>query len=134
MEIARNDGMNRLFVRRSQSAETTSIELISSLGSIGIRIKSRLNSRQRRAIGIEFYKQIKPFLKYFHRFSVHHEFGGQDFRRDEKRGIPEFQSLSLETPQGQLGFEIRMRRLEFGWSQRELASRAGLSLFHLSKI
>jgi DNA-binding XRE family transcriptional regulator len=54
--------------------------------------------------------------------------------RDEDREIPLNRALKLVTEEGRIGFEIRMRRLKFGWSQRELSRRSGVDFKQISLI
>lgn len=57
-----------------------------------------------------------------------------NIERDEGREIPLNRAASFETDEARFGFEIRMRRLKAGLSQRELARRAGLDHSHLSLL
>ena len=43
-------------------------------------------------------------------------------------------ALRTDTPEQKLGFEIRSRRLELGWSQFELARRAGVDRTYLGRL
>jgi DNA-binding XRE family transcriptional regulator len=110
-------------------------EISGPVGILSMRIKTRLSARERRAVAIAFFRQIRPFLEYFRTGRVHHFDGGSfGFRRGEERGVNVFRSASLGSAGGILGFEIRVQRLKKGWSQSELAQRAHLSHAHVSKI
>ena len=65
---------------------------------------------------------------------VVHKGGDYNRERDERRGIRLERAPEVESPAGRLGFEIRLARLELGWSQEYLASRAEINRGQLSLI
>jgi hypothetical protein len=121
--------------RRSVYSRSTSFEVTGPLGHLLVRVTSRLAPRQRRELGVAFFRQIRPFLEYFRAAAVtHSESMFRDQFRAEQRGLTLFSASAWESATGRLGFGIRMRRLEKRWSQRDLAIRTGLSDRHLSRI
>ena len=122
-------------IQNTYQAQTTILELNGPIGSIQMRIRSRLSPRQRRTVGIAFMRQIRPFLEYFSTQSIYHtDHEITDFNRNDQRGLNLFSSADFSSKNAQCGFEIRMRRLEKGLSQQDLATQSGLSNRHLSKI
>src|SRR5206468_12110226 len=85
---------------------------------LDLRIKSRLNSRQRRLIGVTLMRALSPWLRYFSEYTV-------DMDRPR---------LPRERTVSQNGFEIRMRRLKAGLTQAELASLTGIHTSSLCAI
>ena len=53
---------------------------------------------------------------------------------EERRGLNLFRSTPFESQQAQLGFRIRMERLESGWTQEELARQVGIQSHQISRI
>jgi DNA-binding XRE family transcriptional regulator len=122
-------------VRIRNSDETTQIEAIGSLGILDLKIKSKsLSVQQRRLIGVTFVRQIRPWLNFFTTLNLRHWDHMKHHWCTKNYGIPVFKSRPLDTPTGRLGAEIRMRRLQRGWTQRELAKKAGVGSCHLSEI
>jgi hypothetical protein len=78
--------------------------------------------------------QIREWLEYFQVTVLHHCEHVVGYRELERRGLPLFEHAGLKTPEGNLGFRIRMRRLELGWNQTELARRSLLSVKQLSRL
>jgi DNA-binding XRE family transcriptional regulator len=127
------DFKRRIKIRNQD--KTTQIEAIGSIGSIDLRIKSKvLSPQQRRVMGVTFIRQIKPWLEYFTTLRLDHWEHMKIYWGTNNSGIPIFKSRPLDTPTGKLGVEIRMRRLELGWTQRDLAKKAGVGSCHLSEI
>lgn len=125
----------RIVRERVRQVQTTTAAVQGSIGRIQIRIESHLSPQARRSIAVVFFRQLRSFLEYFTAAEVHHsDSGSPDFRREELRGICVPAGAGINTHSGAHGFEIRMKRLEMGWSQRELAEKVGISLQHLSKI
>jgi DNA-binding XRE family transcriptional regulator len=77
---------------------------------------------------------MRPFLEYFRGADMTHFDHTPNFKRDDERGVKVFPSSSFDSRTGKLGFEIRTRRLEKGWTQQRLARAAGLCHSHLSEI
>lgn len=113
---------------------TSFVEVHGTLARISIKISGRLKSRQRRAIAVALLRQVRPLLEHFSGGMIRHGEDSTDFRRLEERGLNLFKSSSPCSPNGRLGFAIRMRRLELGLSLRALSSRAGLSVDQISRI
>jgi DNA-binding XRE family transcriptional regulator len=125
----------RIFIRRSRKNQFTYMEVSGCLGEISIKVTSHLNARQRRAIALGFFRQIRPFLKYFRTGSAHHsENQLTDFFRNEARGLIIYPSEAISANAGRIGFAIRMQRLEMGLTQEALARRSGIIRSHLSKM
>jgi DNA-binding XRE family transcriptional regulator len=124
----------RISVRRTQNGATTALNASGPMGSIQLRIVTRMSRQQRRAMGISFFRTILPWVRYFLNFSVNHLDEITNFARADERGLFIPQSASVHSFQGSIGFEIRMRRLEIGWTQHELAEKAGVTRAHLSLI
>jgi DNA-binding XRE family transcriptional regulator len=122
-------------VRIRNMDQTTQIEAIGSLGILDLKIKSKsLSVQQRRLIGVTFIRQIRPWLNFFTTLNLRHWDHMKNHWCTGNYGIPVFKALPLDTPTGKFGAEIRMRRLQRGWTQRELAKKAGVGSCHLSEI
>ena len=125
----------RIFPRNRSGEYRTHVSVSGPIGSIQLRIVSRLSPRQRRTIAVAFFRQVKPFLKYFRNGEVlHFENLSCDFERIRERGLNIPSCSDFNTGPGKLGLAIRIQRLEKGWTQIELAKKAGISDRHLSKI
>jgi DNA-binding XRE family transcriptional regulator len=124
----------RLFIKRDWRIPSTQVYLSGFRGWIRFEIVSKAPPRERRAIAVEFFRRLRPFIDQYSRGDVHHSGGSLDFQRDEERGFTLFPSAEFETRLGKLGFGIRMARLKKRWSQSTLASEAKISRKQLSLI
>lgn len=125
----------RITIRRHPKTHSTNVSLSGPVVAIHLKVVSKLSPRQRRAIALSFFRQIKPCFKYFRAGGVFQSDSNSfDFFRNERRGVNLFRSSEFATPHGELGFKIRIRRLEKGWSQSKLATKAKLCDRHLSRI
>ena len=116
--------------------QTTQIEAIGSLGILDLRIKSKILSvQQRRLIGVTFIRQIRPWLKYFTTLKLHHWDHMKAHWCTQDYGIPTFLNLALSTLlRDDLEQKFVCDVLQRGWTQRELAKKAGVGSCHLSEI
>lgn len=92
------------------------------------------STRVRHAICLIVFRTLKPLFRIMKARIQHVD-------QDRRAGFPmENRQPSLRfatrltTPTDQRGSAIRIRRLINGWTQRELADRARISLSHLSRI
>jgi hypothetical protein len=113
----------------------SSVEVGGPLGLIRITFDSRLSPRLRRAIIRGFFRHNKAWLRYFRSIAFQHwEHVNIDPHHAEKRGLPLFKGKNFDHPAGRLGFEIRLRRLNLGLTQAELARRTRMVASHISLI
>lgn len=128
--------MERRIGKRQRPGEnTSSFTIRNSVATIDIRVHSRLCIRGRRTIAIAFFRQLKPFLRWFKDGTVlHWDDSGTDIDRFEERGIFIPKSTALSSGLDELGVELKLIRLQKEWSQAELATRSGLCLDQISRI
>lgn len=108
--------------------------LTGPVGRVSVQIDSFISPRERRAVALAFFRQIRPFIDYFSSTRLSHFDNIPNFDRDEERGVFDPRSPTFNDPIAQRGFEIRMRRLSLGFSQEQLAKIAELSVSQLSKV
>lgn len=109
--------------------------LESSFFRVKMTIEGRLTKRLRRTIALLIFRDISPVLRrIFDTWIVHEESTLQEKVRDESREVSLFQSAQLDDDRGRVGFRIRTRRLEIGFTQKDLARAVGLSVGQLSRI
>jgi transcriptional regulator with XRE-family HTH domain len=121
----------RLITRRN----TTLVTLGSNIGHLSFKIESRLPPRARRTVALAFFRQIRPFFAWVRTASIDH-FDSYEFDsvRAVERGVTVFPGRGVDTTLGRLGFRIRMRRLQLGLTQVELAERASIARGNLSLL
>lgn len=126
-----------LRIQRSGRYGMLTLELSSTELELQIRLVSQQARQARRVIALSFLRQIQPWLRPYLkcRMRLGHASHGEIFnQRDQRRGVCEFLGDPKSVEAGQLGFEIRMKRLKLGLTQAELAAQAGIQRTHLSEI
>lgn len=105
------------------------------IGHLYFKIESRLPPRARRTMALAFFRQNRPFFAWIRTASIKH-FDSYDFKsvRDVEKGVTVFPGRGVDTALGRLGFRIRMRRLQLGLTQVELAKRASIARGNLSLL
>lgn len=93
-----------------------------------IKLLSTLGKRERRALVRGFLNQIKPWLRHFEEVGMTYHENGM------LRPVRLFQSQSMHSLRGAIGFKVRMARLKYGLSQAQLAKQVGIYRSHLSDI
>lgn len=127
--------MENLELTRSPDRKYTRIVVSNAEATVTIEVRSNLPPRDRRTIGITFLRLLSPFLRYFSTAEVFYsEDRSLDTWRTLARGVRIFRSASPDSETGRMGFEIRMARLKYAWSQTDLAAKANLSQFHISRL
>jgi len=124
----------RVYFRHDAKTQRSVIEASGGAGLIQLKIFTKMPPQARRAIGASLIRSMKPILKYLRNFQILHDGDWLSLPRLEARGLPLTRSPDLDTEQGRIGFEIRMKRLKIGWTQQELADRASMDFRHLSRI
>lgn len=126
----------RIRICRNLKSQTTEIQLWGLPGSVKVVVEGRLSSRQRRALGLTFFRHIRPWIEYFRMrgYVMHWDDPRFDLGLLEARGVNLFESQTASTAAGDFGFRIRMQRLGIGLSQEELARKAEINRCHLSEI
>jgi DNA-binding XRE family transcriptional regulator len=124
----------RVFFRDDAKAQKSFIEAGGPAVGFQLKIFSSMPPQGRRTVAVSLIRSMKPILKYLRNFDIHHEGEMVSLPRLEARGLPLSRSPDLDTEQGRVGFEIRMKRLKIGWTQQELADRASMNSHHLSRI
>jgi DNA-binding XRE family transcriptional regulator len=126
---------SQIRIERSENFQETEVEVSGSMAFLSFKVRSRLGPRQRRAMALAFFRRIRPFLEYFSHANVwHSNASSASFKQNEERGLNVFASSDFPSATGNLGFEIRILRLEKGWNQQELARVARISRCHLSRV
>lgn len=113
----------------------TTLELAGPDSELQLKFLSRLGKRERRAVVRSSLVQIRPWIQHFTEAAVDHSGDGliRD-RRATRRGVKVPHSNTVSSLPGKLGFEIRMKRLELGLTQSQLAQMAGIRRSHLSDL
>jgi DNA-binding XRE family transcriptional regulator len=126
----------------SKVRRTTELEVKFGSAGIVLQIWGPTSRRKRRALALAIHERIKPLFgvnpedreKNENGWIAHGDLDGLNWYKSVLRGLSLRQAQSTETPEQQLGYEIRMKRLDLGWSQQELAKRSGVQRTHLSRI
>jgi hypothetical protein len=127
--------MQSLTFQRELAKKRTMLTATGPLAEIRLEIRGRLCPRQRRAIAIQFFRQLRPWLELLENTRIHHlEDDHFHFERERLRGVKLFQHRNLGSPATALGFKIRMQRLEGGYTLHQLARKAEIHPGHLSEI
>jgi hypothetical protein len=120
---------------KADNPRRSSVEIAGALGFIRVTFDSRLSPQLRRAIIRGFFRHNKSWLRYFRSIAFNHmEHVNIDPHHAAKRGLPLFKSKNFDHPAGRVGFEIRLRRLNLGLTQAQLARRTGIVASHISLI
>jgi DNA-binding XRE family transcriptional regulator len=90
--------------------------------------------RFRRATCLAVFRAIRPLLILRKADILHEEMHVMSRLNELIRETSLAQATGIETAAEVLGTEIRLRRLECGWTQAQLAHRAGLTLSQISRI
>ena len=115
----------------------TRVRLSGPTAEIRMIVREELNARQRRVITNSFFRHMRSWLDFFNEGTLRHQGSGfLDIDRDLDRMSRWMSRNVQEVPiQDQaIGLTIRMRRLELGLTQVELARRAGVNRSHLVEI
>ena len=114
---------------------TTRLEFRWCNANVRIDVESNSSHRARRTILLMFYRKIEKQLEKASYVRLFH------LDKPRWHGVAEINRvISLhQVPQGRtntdlMGFEIRMRRLELGMTQTDLAVAAQISRSHISRI
>lgn len=115
------------------------LEISTAKLDIELKLLSRMDRRERRAILRAFFQQIRPWLQNLDlnrdpRAQLDHVGTGVIRSARARRGLTPFRVAPMSSEDGAFGYEIRMRRLELGWSQADLARRVGIRRSHLSDL
>jgi DNA-binding XRE family transcriptional regulator len=113
----------------------TTLELQSKDFDLELKLVSRLSKRERRAIIRGFLRHIKPWLAHLRDGAIDHpNCAIIRSTRARQRGISKDQGLLFDDPRAKLGYEIRMKRLRMGLTQKDLATKLKISRPHLSSM
>lgn len=101
-----------------------------------LHINGQLSKRLRRNILQSIYREIKPMLWYIGTEWLQHDNDSElSFMRNSRRGISFRQTTSPHgVRNGNFGHMLRIRRLELGLTQSQLAEAIGIDRTHLSRI
>jgi DNA-binding XRE family transcriptional regulator len=97
-------------------------------------MEGEMTMRFRHSLGLTIFRALKPLLRLRSAMIQHEDARPSPYLGLEVRDTSLRQATGLETPSQLLGTEIRLRRLEVGWTQAELAQQAGIAPTHLSRI
>jgi DNA-binding XRE family transcriptional regulator len=116
--------------------DTTEVVLRLLDWQVRFRIRGPGTPQQRRQIGRAISEMVSQTFRILPPRSWITHPGGfeRNINRDIRRGLTPRGGPDLDTEAGQAGFEIRIKRLDLGLSQEQLAARAGISRNHLSRI
>ncbi len=123
----------KILISRSGDMKRTMIELVNHMVNVRITITSKLSPRHRRTFALHFLRLFRPWVERHFRASLVHEARIIDFRKSEERGLPLFKSARCGDAL-QRGYEIRMRRLDLGWTIRDLAKASGVNYSHIGAL
>ena len=125
---------SNLVLKRNGSGQTT-LELESSDFELVVHVYSDLGAGARRAVIRSLFVQLKPWIRKFRGAAItHNQCGVVLSGRAKERGFKSIQMESITEEPGRLGFEIRMKRMNSGLTQEELARKLGITRPHLSLI
>jgi hypothetical protein len=97
-------------------------------------VEGPMSKRMRRSACLTIYRAIRPLFALGNADIFHHDSSLMSQFMDFRRGTSLAQAPSLQTEAERKGAAILFQRLEKGWSQKELAARAGVNATHLSGI
>jgi transcriptional regulator with XRE-family HTH domain len=115
------------------SPRISRVLLTNSFIKVTLVLEGRMSHRQRRAISLVIIRSLSPVLKRLLRISILAQDGLAPTCLAEDPPIS-MRSACNPTERGLLGCEIRLRRLQIGLTQAELASLAGICAPQLSWI
>lgn len=125
----------RLRFHRNEPYGMSTLELSGPHSELHLKFLSQLGKRERRAILRGLLVQLRPWLHQFTKMSLDHSRDGLiRTKRARERNLQPFQAHDLSTLSGSYGNQIRMTRLERGYSQTQLAQAVGIRRSHLSAI
>ncbi|MGK5087063.1 helix-turn-helix transcriptional regulator [Bdellovibrionota bacterium FG-2] len=124
---------SKIKISRSNDRRRSVVDVWNHLYHVRMEIRTNLPAKQRRAIAVYFFKHLRPCLKHDFSISLQHDTFRGDFEDIKRRGLPTFQSSKNEKLRKN-GFNIRMRRLDLGWTLNELAQASGIDASHLSEL
>jgi DNA-binding XRE family transcriptional regulator len=113
----------------------STLELSGSVFKVDIRLYGRVSPRIRRCLLLIFYRQIREKFSAWDCDSelIHsHDLSYYSYVPDSEVSLK--QALRLKTKEEKYGFEIRIKRLDLGWSQERLAEKTGLNRVYISDI
>jgi DNA-binding XRE family transcriptional regulator len=126
-------------MEKPQSMPGTRLILLDGYFLVELTVRGNQPKRARRAVALALFRALKPTLRQIRliprkNWIMHEDWASYWFLNDEERGIPLGQALAVDTPEGRLGYGIRIRRLAIGRTQAELARLAGISRTSLISI
>src|SRR4051794_22461113 len=87
--------------RRRYDPQTSVLELAGPLLMMSLKIHCRLSARHRRLFAVVFFRQIRPWIEFFHESSLHHlEDSGFTVQKAETRPMRDFGRRPLDHPDG----------------------------------
>jgi DNA-binding XRE family transcriptional regulator len=125
----------RLQISRNLPYGMTGLELRGPDSELHVKFLSRSTKAERRLVILSFIRQIRPWIGRFTEATMDHS---RDGLVRDRRSIERSHSILEQATNGsgptEIGFHIRMRRLELGFTQAELAEKVGIARSHLSSI
>jgi DNA-binding XRE family transcriptional regulator len=122
-------------IKRTNSQQWSSISYGSNKMILQITLHSETSPKLRRVILLSTIKQLRPCIEKWKAFFIEHgDYPLYSPFMYENRGIHEPSAVDLHSEHGKIGAWVRVRRIQLGMTQRELAKRLGSTAASISKI
>lgn len=127
----------RILPNRREKIRVTRVHLIGHELECRLEVSERLSSRQRRVMVNSFLRHMRPWLEHFHKGTILHGGKGipnftEEYARVDRWMKKHREDVPIQAQE--VGIRLRIRRLELGYTQVELARRARVSRTQLSGI
>ena len=113
----------------------TQLDLSNPEFDLEIKVVTHRGKRERRALLLSFFRQIRPWLKHVTHVACDHTSDGiirsAKYRNNH---VGMVKTASLSSLSGAVGYEIKMQRLKLGLTQAAVARAIGIQRTHLSDI
>jgi DNA-binding XRE family transcriptional regulator len=122
-------------IRKNRQYSSTRVLFNSRLCRVTLHIQGGHSPRARRTFALALIRELSPALRAIANPKILHEDAHwSQWIHAENRETSLKQAPCIGDSDGQLGFAIRMRRLEIGLSQESLSKAAGITAAYLSQI
>jgi transcriptional regulator with XRE-family HTH domain len=100
-----------------------------------LRVRTNKTKKFRRQVLLLLFRAMKKELRELSTLELTHSDASLwAICRDMDRRVSLHQSMNLDTNEETQGFEIRMKRLHYGFTQKEFAELVGIARVHLSRL
>lgn len=120
---------------KTRSEPRSKLRIHGSGFTLVVSVQSNYPKRFRRNILLSLYRHVKTeFAQFSATMLTHDDSSVLDMAKDFTRPVSIHQAVKLSGRRPNEGFSVRVRRLKFGATQKELAKLAGVSRTHLSAV